>query len=506
MEEAKKNNIDFDKPTRQSYIAIAIIIYKLYKGLIRQLFPFLILLFVGRNRSSVDTITITLIIIAVLGSIYGIISFFKYYFHLDEDELIIQKGVFQKKNINIPFERIQTVDFNQNIIHQIFNVVALKIDTAGSSGSEFEFDALSKEKAEALRELIFERKAATADHKESDALTQNLETPSNQTAEPILSLPFGRLLLVGLTENHFRSFGLILIFGFWILDSFEELGYGWDFLEDNIGSAASVVFAGLAMTISVAIFFLILSMLISLVRTILQFFDLKFFRQGSGFKIMSGLITRRERAAMDNKIQIIHWSRNVLQKLLGFFEIHLKQASSIAVNASKSIKVPGASIEQVERVQRYLYKEADLKFDNIYKVSPHFFIRPAIYIIGLALIHITVFIFIEKTNWLVPIILIYGLLILRRYLKYKKTAYLFNDTMLKINGGTFGHSFSLMPIHKIQNIQKRQNYYQRRRNLASVRVYTASGQVGIPYIDDADAEALIDLFTHKVEKSNLDWM
>ena len=500
---AKKNNKAFDKPTRQSYVAIVIIIYKLYKGLIRQLFPILILFLVGKKGSTVDYMTIGLGAIAIFGSIFGVVSFFKYYFHLDEDELIIQKGVFQKKNINIPFERIQTVDFSQNIIHQIFNVVALKIDTAGSAGTEFEFDALSKDKAEALRQLIFERKAAVEELNLDE--TEKITVQETEIQKPILNLAPGRLLLVGITENHFKSFGLILVFGFWILDSFDKFGYGWDFLQDNIDSAGAI-FAGLAMVLSLAIFLMILSMIISLVRTVLQYFDLKFVRQGKGFKVTSGLITRREIADMDNKIQILQWSRNVLQKFLGFFEIHLKQASSIAVNNKKSIKVPGASIDQVYEVQKYLYPESHLKFENLFKVSQHFFTRPAIYIFSIGVIHLTIMFLAGSTRYIIPVFLVYTFLLISRYFKYKKTAYQFNDTMLKINGGTYGHDFTLMPIHKIQNIQKKQNYYQRRRDLASVVIHTASGKVGIPYISNQSAEDLMDLFIHKVETSTQYWM
>jgi len=446
--------------------------------------------------------TIGLGVVAVFGTVFGVVSFFKYFFYLDEDELIIEKGVFKKKHINIPFERIQTVDFSQNIIHQIFNVVALKIDTAGSAGTEFEFDALSKEKAEALRQLIFKRKAEVS---QLEASTDDISTPVQAlTQKPILTLAPGRLLLVGLTENHFRSFGLILLFGFWIMDSLEEIGFGWDYLEDNIESAGAL-FAGLAMAVSLAIFFMLLSMVISLVRTVLKYFDLKFVRQGLGFKVTSGLITRRETAAMDNKIQIVQWSSNLLQKFLGFFEIHLKQASSVAINAKKSIKVPGASIDQVEEVQKYLYTETDLIFDNKFKVSQHYFIRPAIYIVSLGILHSGAMIYFGS-KFVLPIIIFYILILISRYLKYKKTSYQFNPTMLKINGGTYGHDYSLLPIHKIQSIQKKQNYYQRRRGLASVRIHTASGDVGIPYITEDTVEELMDFFTYTLEKSEQYWM
>ena len=497
--------MDFTKPTRQSYIAILMIMYKLYKSLFRQLLPFLAIYLIGSGsgRSS-KMIGITFGVIAVIGSIFGTISFFKYYFFLADDELVIQKGVFQKKHINIPFERIQTVDFSQNILHQIFNVVALKIDTAGSSGTEFQFDALSKDKADELRRLIFSKKAAI--HKEEDSNQEEIKYEEGRLpAEPILKLGFGRLLLVGLTENHFRSFGLIIVFGFWIMDILEDLGFGWDYLEDEV-NVESVIFAGIATAVVAAIIFLFLSMIISLVRTVLQYFDLSFVRHGNGFRILSGLFNRREIAAMDNKIQIVQWSRNVLQKMLGFYEISLKQASSVEISSKKSIRIPGSSLDQVDKVHEYLYDSKDLRFENKFDVSIHYFIRPTIYFLLFALVVIAIHFVFGVYKYVIPFVIFITFIIVSRYYSYKKKSFQYNDKMLKINGGTFGNDASLLPMHKIQSVKKIQNIYQRRRNLASLYIYTASGKVGIPYIKEELADEMFDYLIYKVEKSEEYWM
>ena len=48
--------------------------------------------------------------------------------------------------LNVPFDRIQSVDFKRNIVHQFLNVVSVQVDTAGSKGSELELDAIEQEK------------------------------------------------------------------------------------------------------------------------------------------------------------------------------------------------------------------------------------------------------------------------------------------------------------------------------------------------------------------------
>lgn len=331
----KRSNYNFEQPTRQSWVAILMIVYKFYKGLVRQALPFLLIFLVGKKSSrTLPFITIGLSVIAVIGTLYGVLAYFRYYFYLEEDELVIRSGVFGKKLVNIPFERIQTIDFEQNIVHQVFSVVSLKIDTAGSAKSEFKFDALDRRMAEDLRTLILQKKKSLVSTKVSEE-----EVFVEEQARTIFSLNPFDLLKIGLTENHFKSFWLIIAAFLYFMQSADDLGFNvWDYFDDF---DESVIFKSIALLIGAVLFFAVISFLYSLIRTILRYFNLRFQRTESGFKIISGLFNRREVAARDNKIQILNWSQNLLQKAIGLYEINLKQASSIQVKSKKSITVPG---------------------------------------------------------------------------------------------------------------------------------------------------------------------
>jgi putative membrane protein len=483
-------------------VAIIIIIYKLYTGLIKQLFPFLIVFLIG-GTSKFGEYGYILIIIAIIGSIYGVIAFFKYFFFIDREELVIRKGVFQKKNINIPFERIQTIDFSQNLIHRVFNVVALKVDTAGSSKNEFEFDALDRGKAVALRQLILTKKAEVIREKHVGVIEEPLMLQEER--EPILKLNIGRLLLVGLTENHFRSFGLIILAAYWILDSLDDIGYGWNDLEGKI-DMDSILLMGIAYVIALIIFFAILSLIISLFRTVFTYFELSFYRQGKGFRLVSGLLNRREKAAVDTKIQVMQWSQNVLQKILGYYDLFLKQAATVDLNSKKSIKIPGCSIDEVNRVEQYLYKEIDLGFNYKRKVSIYYLYRRLIYITLFGSIVLGFLFYVSAWKQFAGVLILYLYLITTSILKYKKLSFELNDDMLKINGGTFGENYSLLPLYKVQNIKKVTNIYQRRKELASLKVFTASGALTIPYIPNHLADEITNYLLYRVEVSKKNWM
>jgi len=212
----KKNNFDFTIPQRQSWVAILMLIWKTYRVLVRQIFPFLIILFVGNSaKSNYSTYIISFIgAVAVIGTINSILAFFRYYFHINDDKLIVEKGLISRSKTIIPFERIQTINFEQNLAHQVFSVVRLKVDTAGSAQKEFEFDAIGSDQAQALRDIILEKKSELTPKADFENF-EKIDTFKESSYRSILKLSISDLLKVGVTENHIRSGGFI-IFAIWV--------------------------------------------------------------------------------------------------------------------------------------------------------------------------------------------------------------------------------------------------------------------------------------------------
>lgn len=100
--------------------------------------------------------------------------------------------------------------------------------------NEFEFHAIEADKAYALRELIMaEKQNIVSKTKESNTL---IEAASDATGpyQMIMSISPKQLLKVGLTENHIKSGGLILLFFFWIYQNLQEVGVDVDEYSDEI--------------------------------------------------------------------------------------------------------------------------------------------------------------------------------------------------------------------------------------------------------------------------------
>jgi putative membrane protein len=501
----KNNEFDFSIPNRQSPVAILLVIFKTSKNILRQIFfPLIVFFFLGRKSDNYGMYFIgTAIIFSTISMIYSIINYYKSHYYIKGKELILNTGFISKKELSIPFERIQTINFEQNLIHRFFKVKKLKIDTAGSSDKELELEAIDDEKAEALKEILITVKQNEA---QTERKTLNLEqqaSTQNKEEVEILKLSFIDLLKAGLFENHLKSVGLIFAAGWYIYSNAQEVGID---AEDYIDKVPPFAY-GLYIVISGIVFFGLIAIVISLVKTILKYYDLKFTRILEGFKIRQGLFNTITVSALDHKIQTISWSDNLLKKIIGIFDLQLKQAKGRGTDETKeSIIIPGCNESHINQVVSHLFPNEHIDLIELKKVDESYKNRGLFFALLIpCLINLLAILFVEWKLLVIGQVLLF-LLPYMVVLRYRKLAFGFNDEVLRLKGGAFGDKNIVTAIYKIQTISKKQSPFQRKRGLASLYLQNASGNEVIPYIREEDANEIMNLFLKKVETDRRSWM
>lgn len=497
----------FSQPSRQSKVAMAIILIKFVRFTIRSFWPIVLSLFIGRKagNSFEDIIGYVAIGIAAINLVGSILTYFRFYFHIEDGAFVIDKGVLKRTKTNIPFERIQTINLQQNIVHQIFGVVSLEIDTAGAKKSEMTIDALNKEDAEALRQYILEEKDLLAEDVEQSEATKTAEKESFEE-ETILQLGIGDLIKIGVSQNHLRSMAILFAFVFSTLneltdnvsDVVEEQLSGY---QETILSNGWVIFAGSIVIVG------IISFIYSLINTVLKNFDLKLTTRKGGLRVVRGLLNKEEISINKSKVQNISWSDNPLRRAFKMYTIQIEQASSAQADQLKSkIKIPGSYKNQVLQVlgvvfpKEHIFESEKHKVSKLLKNRIFIFsgILPAIAATSISYFHI------GPTSLLALLWLPVVWFIVSLY--YKKRTFEINDEMLTNNRGTFGNYHEMFQLYKIQAVSIKQSWYQKRKNLASVVFHTAAGSLKIPFISLSQAEELENLVLYKVETDNRKWM
>lgn len=99
-----------------------------------------------------------LILITILTYLYQVWYFKVYFYDLTEDFIIIRKRVFTPREITIPYERVQDVYVDQDLLDRIFGLYDVHLSSATiSSGIEAHIDGVEKPAAEGLRSLILQK-------------------------------------------------------------------------------------------------------------------------------------------------------------------------------------------------------------------------------------------------------------------------------------------------------------------------------------------------------------
>jgi len=439
-----------------------------------------------------------LFVIGGLSAIGSIIAYFKFYYYIKDDEFVIEKGLFQKKKINIPFDRIQTINFEQNLIHQAFNVVSLEVDSAGSVQKEISLQAIKRAEAEAIRAFIMTEKA-----KSQSLLLDEVQeiVIEDKTPDILMRLNPFDLIKVGISQNHIRGLGIIMGFGFWIFQTIID----FDFIDENNPMEYIEKDYGLGTLVSFWVYLLvaviIISILISLVLTVFQYFDLRFFRTKAGFKVVSGLFTKREESANINKIQLIRWQDSILKRIFKIFQLGLFQASSAAIN------IPGCYVDQINSVRAtYFPEEAHLNYSS-HQISPLIIGRRVLYLGGIpaciflinAAVQQSIFFGIAALIW--PIGIYFTSRIFHNNWKFHVS-----EEGLLTEHGILGTQFTLLKWYKVQAVKTRQSIYQTKKNVADLYFYTAAGTVKIPYVPLAKAQEITNYVLYKVEVDKRSWM
>ena len=498
------NKEDFSQFRRQSQKGILVIyINILYKAL--KAFWFLLFLFIQKfSEISEDKLVYIYIGIAALLIFFLIRAFliFKnFQFKIAHNHFILKKGILKKTNTSIPFDRIQNINFKQNIIQQIINVHEVNIETAGSSKAEISIKALSYKEASALKQAI------TILDTNSSAIS-NIET----VEKPLLKVDFFTLIKVSLTENHLQSLLVLLavLVGFFqqINDLFDRLGKQ-DLLDNYITKNTSSLESNILLIVGFLILLSVIAVLSSVVRVVLRHFNLTVFLKNSTLEIYQGLTTKKSVILKKDKVQHITISQNPIKKRLGISFITFKQAISgkVKKKQDKIIKIVGCKVTQVLAIKDLLFP--DENFDDLVQNFSDSYFRMRLYFrCVLVLIIINIGLYLGFGNsaifWINSLLI--PIFISVTELSFKKRYYLFNTDVLIVGSGTIETHTTYLPFFKVQNVALKQTLFQAQKNVADIVFQTASGKIKIPCIPMERAQHIYNYTLFKIETSQKLWM
>ena len=495
------NTHHFGKFSKQSPKGIVVIygnlLYKVFKTTWVLLF-ILLRQFLKLSEEGVSYVYLGIVVVLGLLLFRAYLVYKNFQFKIANNQFILKQGIFKKSNTSISFDRIQNINFKQNLIQQLINVYQVNIETAGSKKIEIAIKALSFEKAEALKKQI--------------SLNAVIDAVPLKGNTPLLKISFLELLKVSLTENHLQSLLIFvaLLIGIYqqIKDVFKSFGRT-DNLKTYLDEGTQVLYGNIILFAFLFIVLLMVGLIGSFVRIFFSHFNLSVFVKHQSFEINQGLTTKKTIVLKKGKIQNITVSTNPIKEKLGISFITFKQAVSgkVAKKKNKLIRIIGCKTNQVIKIKELLFNFKKLEseeknlVDSYYKTKMYF--RSSLMIV---LFNIIIYINTENIRWFFSIVILLPIMVLLIRLKFKKAFYKLNDDLLIIGNGRVETHITYLEIFKVQNIKMKQNVFQARKRVVDLVFQTAAGKIKIPCIKRKKALEIYNYTLYKVESSTELWM
>jgi len=256
------------------------------------------------------------------------VRFLSFRFRIQDHELVVRQGIFFKRIRTVPVHRIQNINSVQNLLHRLFNVAEVRVETASGTEPEAVLRVLSMTKVQALRDAIADSQAPSFRTEPIESTDVTDSPPSISTETELLQIPTSWLVRAGLANNR----GMILLgIVFWGIYQFnlEERVYWVVFDWEKITEFVKQLASGYAVVLYVVagvLFASLLLRLLSIVWFILRFHGYRLTRSGDDLGISCGLITKVNTSVPRGRIQFISIQQNLWLKWMGFSSIRIETA------------------------------------------------------------------------------------------------------------------------------------------------------------------------------------
>lgn len=432
----------------------------------------------------------------------ALLSWLFFSYQIRNDSILIRSGVIRKKQINIKFDRIQGVNTEQNPVYRILGLVTVTFDTAGSSGSEGNLPAVTREFADSLRKNI--------------GRVQTREPANDEQRAPgataLLRLDWRDMLRIGVADRR-----ALIIFAF-IGPMLEQMGDQVEqFIENALASAAQEaaqldVASGVFIVLTIFVAVVLLLGVFSVASAFLRYHRFELLLDGHTLRSTSGLLTRHEHAMDLQKIQTLRLQQGIVQAWLGRFTMTARQAiSGRRQRSGKMFTIPVVTAITADQLRTALLARpcARLTQDprsELFQPISRYYMRSRILYLGLipALLLTTILTAVAGVVGLAALLWL-PLVALLAWRSWHRAGYLHDDDELVRRSGLLGFRTVALLFRKVQRVTITQSRLQRRKSLASLRLYMASGSVRVPYIGYATAQQLRDYILYRVESSQQAW-
>lgn len=477
---------------------------KFVKDLALNMTPVIVLLMVS-VEDKVFWLSISALLISSALILGSILYYFSFRFKVIEEQVIVHKGIFNKEDISLKFDRIQNVNVSIPWYFTPFKLVNCILDSAGSTSKEIIIPGIDIGYAEELS-----KKVHSFQHQQTENQEKDIHLGEVEISEPTLRIGPKEIIKYSLTNT------VILIFAAALFPFIQKFVEKLDLnikghLSDIVELLPLPKFAAILVVFFTMLFLLLVVLMsISVVTSLIRFYRYEFYHEPKRLRRVAGLLERHQISIRKQKIQGITIKQNIIARLFNrvTLQIHQTQGSQInpAVGSKQRFIIPMLEADQWQSYASMAFsdfKAQELEFRPIersylYRNFRYFVLLPVLMLItvlsfNFSLYHLS-WLFLLPLGWLLC------------WQKYRRYGVWHDQNFVVIRAGFLGINYTLFPLYKLQQVVLVQTLLQKPKEVAKLKLQLAFVRLSIPYLKQSFAEALMNLALYKIESTTKKWL
>ncbi|WP_227995025.1 PH domain-containing protein [Oceanobacillus sp. CFH 90083] len=451
------------KPKRLHPAAIIFDIIQTLKQSILGILPAAIALISG-GLGYIVMIAVPIIIGLIL--LFSFLSWFRFTYQLEEDQLRIERGILIRKKRTLSKHRIQSIDLSQNVIHRIFGLTKVAIETAGNdSSTDAALSAVIMQDGTMLHdELKYKKQLPEAEQLEAAEAANTERDEPDEGSVPKRKITIQALLITGSTS---ASFGILIgLFG--VAFSQVETLIPDQFYDD---ATRWILSLGMQIIIALAIIVVLFLWLFSILYTVIRDWNFTITRYEKELFITRGLLEKKQTTIPLKRIQAVGIKESPVHQLFGFARPYVEIASGETNNSQEvnTIIFPLLRKKEFtaflgEFLPEYNYHTESLVHPPK-KALPYYLWR-SMSIPLLAVIAVGTFFL--SYIWIPAIIMLAAGII--GFTAFKSAGYIIDEQQIIVQARIFSKDTAIIQHRRVQALQQKQHPLHRKQSLATLDI------------------------------------
>jgi len=482
---------------RLSPMAVVYLFLRGTIGIVRENLP--LLFGAGAGVAFLDAVglrEVALLLGVLLASrlLLALLQYRRFTFRIDGDLLLVRKGIFEQSELKVRSAQIQQVLVEAPWHLRLFGLVRFSVDTPGGAATEVELPGIRPDTAAALRRAL-----------EAEDRVEGAGRQPN----PILYQTSGTDLVMHGLANNYAWVALLALMPLLhrLAQSQQDrlqtidLPPWIDSILDSPLLAAASGIAALVLALMVA----------SIVIAVLRFHGFRLERDDRStalprFRQTSGWASRREQILNSARLQVVEQVQTPIGRLIGRSQLLCRQIGNVQIEqdpGGQLFLIPGLDGDSSKRLRAALWPDR-VAAAQMERVHPYY--RRITWLRLTLISGVLLGVMVAQTGdlrWGLPWVVLAALFAGLAHLRWLAVGFAVQGGWLEIRFGLIGRRTSTFPATHVQRVQIRQNFFQRRRQVADLTLTLATGPITLPCLAENRAWSLLEDILERIEQTDL---